>query len=536
MKFGPLPVAQAEGAILAHGIAVSGQSWKKGRHLSAADIAALQANGCLSVVAGRLEADDVPEDEAARRLAEVLCGSGATLTAAFTGRANLYAAAPGLAMIDAARIEAINTVDEAITVATLAPGDMVEARQMLATVKIIPFAVPRAVLDRALAAAVGTPAIGSAPFRPQTTGLIMTRLPATKASVLEKTHKAVADRLEQLGGRIASAVTTGHDEQALAATLREMAAGQPDSILVFGASAIVDTLDVVPAAIRAAGGTVLRFGMPVDPGNLILIGALAGRPVIGVPGCARSPKVNGFDFVLRRLAAGLPVDGPAIARMGVGGLLKEIEIRPQPRDIAPLVARAPRLAAIVLAAGRSSRMAGPNKLTQPLRGKALVLHGVDAAVEAGCECVVVVTGHDREAVAQLVADRPVAIVHNPQFADGLSTSLRAGLDALDEAIDGAFILLGDMPRIRAQDLSRLAAGFAPDEGRAILVPTAGGEWGNPILWARRFFPAMRELSGDRGARMLAVANQEFVTEVAMPGDGVLIDLDTAAAFAAEKGA
>ncbi|MFA5120369.1 NTP transferase domain-containing protein [Zavarzinia sp.] len=534
MIFAALPPAEVEGAILAHSRVVAGQAWKKGRLLSAADAALLAAERREPVFVARLEADDVPEDEVARRLAAAICGPGAVATAAFTGRANLYAEGPGLFCVDAGRIAAINAVDEAITVATLAPDEMVEARQMLATVKVMPFAVPRPLVERALAAAGNGRAVAVDPFRPLTAALIVSRDGTTKESVIDKTMAAMKARLAAVGGTIADCLVVEHRPEAIAAAIR--AAAPADLLLIAGAHAVIDRADHIPAALVAAGGEVLRFGMPVDPGNLLLLGALRGRPVIGVPGCARNLKLNGFDFVLRRLAAGVPVDGAALAGMGVGGLLKETAIRARSGDCpTPPPPRAPRLGALVLAAGRSSRMAEANKLTLDLGGKPLLLHAVDAALAAGLDPVVVVTGHDADKVAPLLAGRPVTMRHNPDYAEGLSSSLRTGVSALGAEIDGAFVMLGDMPRVTAEHLARLAAAFAPDEGRAIAVPTVGGRWGNPLLWARRFFPAMAALDGDRGARLLAAANPDWTVEVAMADDGVLIDLDTRADYAAARG-
>src|SRR5204863_934808 len=148
-----------------------------------------------------------------------------------------------------------------------------------------------------------------------------------------------------------------HESRALAQALDEVLGAGAELAIVFGASAIADRRDVIPAAVEAIGGSIGHFGMPVDPGNLLLIAQAQGRPVLGAPGCARSPKENGFDWVLMRLLAGLDVSREDIIGMGVGGLLMEIVTRPQPRK-EPVEAAAPRIAAVVLAAGRSTRMEG----------------------------------------------------------------------------------------------------------------------------------------------------------------------------------
>jgi molybdenum cofactor cytidylyltransferase len=271
--------------------------------------------------------------------------------------------------------------------------------------------------------------------------------------------------------------------------------------------------------------------MPVDPGNLLLLGRIGDVPVLGLPGCARSPKLNGFDWVLQRLVADLPVGRADIMGMGVGGLLMEIPSRPAPRAEPHGDAPAKRVAAIVLAAGRSSRMGARNKMTASVGGVPMALRAVDAALASRADPVVVVTGHDRETVEDLLAGRPVRIVHNPDYAEGLSTSLKAGLAALPEAAEAALVCLADMPRVSAADLDRLIAAYAPEDGRAIVVPTRDGRRGNPVLWDRRFFADMRRLAGDVGARHLIGAHAACVAEVAMPDDAVLIDVDTPAALA-----
>ncbi|MDP6691042.1 MAG: molybdopterin-binding protein, partial [Alphaproteobacteria bacterium] len=332
MIFGPTPLDQAEGAILAHSVNAGGLRMKKGRTLTADDTAALAKAGIVEVVAARLEADDVDEDTAANSIAAACRGAGARLQEAFTGRCNLYADEPGIVVLDAARVDRLNRIHEAITIATLAPNEAVRAGQMLATIKIIPFAAPRAAVDEAIAiASEGAPLLQIAPYRARQAGLIMTTLPGTKAKVLDKTAAVLRDRLERLGSALVAEQRCAHAADAVAAAVQSQLDQGLDPILIFGASAITDRRDEVPAGIVAAGGEIEHFGMPVDPGNLLLLANKGGRAVIGLPGCARSPKLNGFDWVLQRLLADRPVGRDEITAMGAGGLLKEIPSRPQLR-------------------------------------------------------------------------------------------------------------------------------------------------------------------------------------------------------------
>jgi molybdenum cofactor cytidylyltransferase len=165
--------------------------------------------------------------------------------------------------------------------------------------------------------------------------VISTLLPGLKPSVIAKTVDVLGRRLEPAGAAVTAEAQVVHETEALARELRRQASADTDLVIVFGASAIADRRDVIPSAIEAAGGSVEHFGMPVDPGNLLLIGSLGGKPVMGAPGCARSPKVNGFDWVLQRLLADVPVTRSDIMALGVGGLLMEIVTRPQPRAGAP---------------------------------------------------------------------------------------------------------------------------------------------------------------------------------------------------------
>ncbi len=529
MKFGPCPLDAAEGSILAHSVRVADRMLlKKGTVLDRAMIDALRTSGLTDVVVARLDADDIGENDAAERIARALVAPHITPSQTATGRVNLLADAAGLLLVDADAVHRLNMQDQAITLATLPDASVVAPREMVATIKIIPFSVPSPVLDAALCKAA--PVFSLHPFRPLKVGLTLSTLPGLKDSVLEGTIVATQARITALGGTLLPVQQVPHTEAAIAAALHQHMQQGAELLLVAGASAVVDRTDTAPAAIVQAGGEILHVGMPVDPGNLICLGQIGTCPALVLPGCARSPKLNGIDFVLRRIFAGLPVTGADIMRMGVGGLLKDIDARPMPRaqiHSAPPPRHQPVFDALVLAAGRSQRMAPHNKLLlTDDAGTTLIARTVDQVLTSRARRVHVVVGHQEAAVRAALAGRDVTFVQAPDYADGLSASLRAGIAALPPDSDAALVCLGDMPLVSTAEIDRLFDHFAPDEGRAIILPTRHGKRGNPVLWARRFYPQITAVTGDVGARHLIAEHAESVVEVEMETDAVLRDFDT----------
>jgi len=326
MKFGAVPLDDALGAILAHSVSVAGGRLRKGRVLSADDLSQLRSAGLSGVIVAQLDQDDVDENTAAARLAKAIIGeaTGLTATAAFTGRVNLIAEGPGVAVLDVVAIEAVNAIHPMITIATVPPSQQLAKGGMVATIKIISYAVPQSDLETACAAA-GSGALRLATPTLKTATLIITEIPG---GVSDKGRFAIAARLEALGVALDAVVMCDHATDALAEAIGTI---KSDLILILTGSATSDIDDVGPTALRRAGGQLCRFGMPVDPGNLLFIGDLGNRHVIGLPGCARSPALNGADWVLSRVICGIEVTARDIAAMGVGGLLKEIPTRPQPR-------------------------------------------------------------------------------------------------------------------------------------------------------------------------------------------------------------
>jgi len=548
MIFGPTPLEEARGAVLAHTLRLPGKVLKKGTVLDEAAIAALRDAGRRDVIAARLEAGDVPEDEAADRIANLLMSPLVARSRASTGRVNLFADSAGLFTADAGLIDRINQVDESITVATLPNRSVVAAKEMLATIKIIPFAVPGAVLGVIEALCKGRSAITVQPFRKLAVGLVLTELPGIKESVMEGAVEATAARVEALMGTLLPVERVRHEEGPVADALTRLRKAGAELLLIAGASAVVDRRDIGPAAILRAGGAIEHFGMPVDPGNLICVGRIGEIPALVLPGCARSPKLNGFDWVLQRIFAGQRVTARDVMGMGVGGLLKEIELRPLPRAEAPRTPTSPiaprrarQVCAIVLAAGRSRRMAPLNKLlVADQKGLPMISRVVDNVLASRARPVIVVTGHERDRVEEALAGRGVIFAHADDYAEGLSASLKAGLRAVPPNAEGILVCLGDMPLVTGEMIDRLLSHFDPEEGRAIVQPTFRGKQGNPMLWSREFLDQMLTISGDIGARHLAAKHADRLVEVEMADDAVLRDFDTTDAlkalpeFAAKK--
>ncbi len=529
MIFGEVPSAEAAGVRLAHTLKLPQLTLKKGRVLSATDVATLVASGVSHVSGARLEADEVDEDRAAGMAAALLAGEQIAAKPPYTGRCNLYARVPGLLQVDGERIDRLNRISESLTVATLAPWAVVTKDQRIATIKVIPFAVADAVLAGWRAEIGATPPLTFKPFQSHRVALILSVAPGTGERQLDMASSASRTRIERLGSKLALELRCAHETGALGQSIAQALAAGCDLLLILGATISKDRRDVVPTAIVAAGGLIEHFGMPVEPGNMLLTARIGQVPVLNLPGCARSKALNGIDFVLPRLLAGLPVSGDDIMAMGVGGLLHAVEDDEAPEDDAqaapPPSAPAPRIAVLVLAAGRSTRMGPQNKLLCEVDGVPLVRRAVNAACASRATQIMVVTGHEAPRIEAALVDRPVSVVHNPDYALGLSASLRCGLRALPADTDAAIIMLADMPRLTGEAIDRLIRAFDPATP-SILVPEHEGRRGNPVLWPRAYFAEMATIAGDTGARGLLEQHAEAVRSVPFPDTGIFDDIDT----------
>jgi molybdenum cofactor cytidylyltransferase len=330
MRFLRVPISQAAGSVLAHNVidAEGRRILKKGELLSDRHLGKLASCGRDFVYVAQLETGDIGEDEAARRVAAAIAGPGAFSPHAATGRANLKATTAGLLRVNVEAAVHLNEIDDGITLATLTTHAFVRASQMVATVKIIPFAVSRNAVQAVEEYSRSvTPIISVQALPARQVGLIVTAHQNQHQRIAAEFAPALQARLEQLGSAITRTDFVEHEIADIAPAIRRQLAAGCEMILIVSMTAIIDRHDVVPMAIEEAGGVVEHFGAPVDPGNLLLIGYAGSVPIIGAPGCVRSPKVNAFDLVLPRLLAGERITRRDLVRLGHGGLLEEIRER-----------------------------------------------------------------------------------------------------------------------------------------------------------------------------------------------------------------
>lgn len=540
MIFGEFSLDVAEGLVLAHSVRMPDGKLPKGHRLSADDVTALRSAGIQSVIACRIEDGDLGEDAAAQALADAVMPDNLRLSPASTGRVNIYAACNGLFVADREIVDRFNRIDPAITFACLADHSDVRTGDLVATVKIIPLAVPRlSVGDAASIFHQATP-IALKPYLPHAVSLVATELPSLKSSVMDKTARVLEHRLAPSGSRLVDEQRVSHRAGDVAAAIGVALSKRheaPPIVVVFGASAMTDPADVIPEAIRMAGGKVEQVGLPVDPGNLLVLGRVGDVPVVGAPGCARSPKENGFDWVMNRLLAGERPTVQELTGMGVGGLLMEIPSRPLPREVATQEGERLDIAVVLLAAGKASRMGtgGPHKLLAEFDGEPLVRRSARIALDSSAGSVIAVTGHRSADIAAALSGLPLRIVDNPDYATGMASSLKTGFAAPDaREADGVLVMLADMPGLTSADLRHLIAVFRKAGGKAIVRAVADGKRGNPVILPRSTFEAVQALEGDIGARPIVEGSGLAVIDVEL-GRAAHLDVDTPEAVVSAGG-
>jgi molybdenum cofactor cytidylyltransferase len=540
MIFGEFSTMEAEGAVLAHSLRLPDSSFSKGHKLGRSDIDLLAAAGVERIIAARIEAGDLMEDEAAEQLARAVAPDHLTFSEATTGRVNVHSTVDGLFIANRAAVDRVNSVDPAITLACLADHVPVRSGDMVATFKIIPLAVSGSKVAMAADILRRMPVFEVKPFQPYAVSLVATELPSLKPTVMDKTARILSQRLQPSGSVLQREERVAHRANAVAEAIdRALAAPDrlPKLMIVFGASAVIDAGDVIPEAIRLVGGEVIQVGMPVDPGNLLVLGRVGDIHIVGAPGCARSPKENGFDWVLDRLLAGEQPTPQDISGLGVGGLLMEIPSRPRPRDIVAKPLSQISIAVVLLAAGKASRMGegGSHKLLAEFDGVPLVRRSASIALASGASDIVAVTGHRRNEIEDALRGLAIEPVFNPDYASGMASSLVAGVGTqAAQKADGVLVMLADMPGVTCDDLITLIDAFREANGQAIVRAVSGGKRGNPVILPRSVLNAVMRLEGDVGARHIIETSGLPVVDVEI-GEAAHLDVDTPEAVVAAGG-
>lgn len=340
---------------------------------------------------------------------------------------------------------------------------------------------------------------------------------------MDKTRTVIERRLTPRLAVIKQECRCEHTIDDLKAVLAERLADQPDWILIVGASAISDRADVIPMAIASAGGTIDRYGIPVDPGNLLLLAHVGKTNIVGLPGCARSPRYNGFDMIIDRLACELDLSDAWLNGLSVGGLLTEIADRPEPRTEA---AADQPIGAILLAAGSSQRAGSINKLLVPVSGTPMVSHVASNILRSDVDRLLAVTGFEHQRVELALQACNCDCHYNPGHMSGMASSVVAGVSQLIES-GAVLVCLADMPHVKPETINALIDAYRKNPQKYIFVPIYEGQRGNPMLFAQPVFDALLSLEGDMGARLLVKGHPDHVVEVSVADAGILKDYDTA---------
>jgi molybdopterin biosynthesis enzyme len=343
MKFRRVTLAEAQGHILGHNVSHAGRRvLKKGRRLGERELSELSRAGAERVYVAMLEAADVEEDAAALRIADALGSAGPLrVEPAYGGRVTLRAPAYGVLSVERERLLELNLLD-GVTLATLSDHQVVVPGQQVATLKVIPFALPASVVH----AAEQVAARGVLRFRelaPRRVVILVSGAQSRHGRLFEAYRSALTERVAGLGPHAVRAeyVALADDpEQELSASIRGELDRGLDLLILVGETATMDADDLAPRAIARAGGEVDVVGAPVFPGNLLLLGHRGRSLILGAPGCVRSRDANIVDLLLPRLLLGDRLGRREVAELALGGLLLE-----RPGAAGSAAAREPPLSA-----------------------------------------------------------------------------------------------------------------------------------------------------------------------------------------------
>ena len=532
MKIEHLDPKESKGSILAQSYNLSERKLSKGTRVSEAIVELLNKENIKTILCAVPHENDMDEDAAAEAISNAIDRNRLYAEEASTGRVNFRTPALGVVRYNRELIKKINLVDESIAFSIVEHNQLLAKNDLIATLKIIPFFVSKIYVEQVVTLLSKYEIFKIHRLEEKKVEFIQTYYDWQKRSVFKATSNVTRNRLDALGCLLEKETLIPHDHESLCSEIKSSLDSGAQVLLISGASAITDRSDYIPKAILSVGGEIIQYGLAVDPGNLLLIGQIGGTTVIGMPGCARSPKLNGFDWVLQLLMANIPITKEELADMGAGGLLMEIASRPLPRALSKSVnKREKRIMGVILAAGNSTRMGKDNKLLRNVGEASLIRNTVVEMLKSDLDSCSIVLGYQSDKVAEVIKDLNINLILNPLWQEGQASSLKAALNTLDDTYSDLLIMLGDMPGVKTRHINKVIEEHLLTNNRKskITIPSFNGRKGNPVIWGRSFFPDLSNIEGDLGGRalfsqhpaainLLDVDDSAFVTDADTPED------------------
>ena len=529
MKIEYLDPNKSKGSILAQTYNLSGRTLSKGTHVSEEILELLNRENVKNILCAVPHEDDIHEDSAAEAISKALDENQLYAEEASTGRVNFRTPALSIVRYNRELIKKINLVDESIAFSIVEHNQLLAKNDLIATLKIIPFFVSKRYIEQVVSLIAKNEIFKVHRLEEKKVELIQTYYDWQKRSIFKATSNVTSSRLDALGCPLQKETLIPHDHKSLCSEIKSSVDSGAQVLLISGASAITDRSDHIPKAILSVGGEIIQYGLAVDPGNLLLIGKIGNTTIIGMPGCARSPKLNGFDWVLQLLMANIPINKEELADMGAGGLLMEIASRPLPRALAKSAKkREKKIMGIILAAGNSSRMGKDNKLLRNIGGASLVRNTAVEMLKSDLDSCSIVLGYQSDKVAAVIKDLNINLILNPFWEEGQASSLKAALNTLDSSYSDLLVMLGDLPGVKSKHINKIIEEhlLANNRKSKITIPSFNGKKGNPVIWGKSFFPDLSNLEGDVGGRTLFDQHPAAINLLVMEDKAVITDTDT----------
>ena len=533
MKLQSLRPLESIGLVLAQTYNLTSRTISKGTFITNEILDYFKMGNVQTILCAVPDEGDIHEDEAAEAISNAIDKNQIYAEKASTGRVNFKSQSLCLVRYERALIREVNLVDESIAFSIVEHNQLIAKNDLIATLKIIPFFTKKIYVDQVIKILARNELFKIHSLKKKEVILIQTCFEWQKKSIFTATSNVTRGRLEALGCTLKTESLIPHDHKSLCSEIESSINSGAQVLLISGASAITDRSDYIPKAILSVGGKIIQFGLAVDPGNLLLIGQIGSTTIIGMPGCARSPKLNGFDWVLQLLMANIPINKKELADMGAGGLLMEIASRPLPRALAKSVKkREKKIMGVILAAGNSTRMGKENKLLRNIGDASLVRNTAVEMLKSELDSCSIVLGYQSDKIAEVIKDLNIKLILNPLWEEGQASSLKAALNTLDATYSDLLIMLGDLPGVKSKHINKIIEEHLLTNNRKskITIPSFNGTKGNPVIWGRSFFTDLSNLKGDVGGRALFSQHPAAINLLDMEDPAVVSDTDTAEDF------